>query len=60
MAACPCCGAELTGYERVSVSGIKERVRIEVVLCCPYCQWQGTCRENCPPSRIMCPGGLML
>lgn len=52
MAPCPCCGAELTGYERVAVSGIKERVRTELVLCCPYCRWQGVCRENCPDDLL--------
>mgnify|MGYP005838249025 FL=1 len=52
MAACPCCGAELTGYERVAVFGDKEKIRTETVLCCPCCRWQGVCRENCPDDLL--------
>ncbi|MDK2916653.1 MAG: hypothetical protein PWR25_1210 [Euryarchaeota archaeon] len=47
MAACPCCGAGLTGYERIAAFG-KGSLRTGIVLCCRYCRWQGACRENCP------------
>ncbi|MBN1193867.1 MAG: hypothetical protein JXA08_00730 [Methanomicrobiaceae archaeon] len=47
MAACPCCGAELTGYERI-VWFSKSALHTEIVLCCPCCRWQGVCRDDCP------------
>ena len=46
MAACPCCGAELIGYERIVTFG-KESFCIEIALCCRYCRWQGAGREEC-------------